>query len=83
MNNGWGMFTRMLEYKLDWQGKILVKIDKWYPSSQFCSHCGYKNSATKILSVRQWICPKCGAHHDRDVNAAINIKNEGTRIACT
>lgn len=82
-DNGWGMFTRMLEYKLDWQGKNLVKIDKWYPSSQLCSQCGYQNSNTKNLSIRQWICPKCGAHHDRDVNAAINIKNEGARIVCT
>lgn len=79
-DNGWGMFTRMLEYKLDWQGKSLVKIDKWYPSSQLCSQCDYQNSNTKNLSIRQWICPKCGAHHDRDVNAAINIKNEGMRI---
>lgn len=79
-DNGWGMFTRMLEYKLDWQGKSLVKIDKWYSSSQFCSHCGYQNAETKNLSIRQWICPKCGAHHDRDVNAAINIKNEGMKI---
>lgn len=82
-DNGWGMFTRMLEYKLDWQGKSLVKIDKWYPSSQLCSQCDYQNSNTKNLSIRQWICPKCGAHHDRDVNAAINIKNEGARIVCT
>jgi transposase, IS605 OrfB family, central region len=79
-DNGWGMFTRMLEYKLYWQGKSLVKIDKWYPSSQLCSHCGYKNSDTKNLDVRQWTCSKCGAIHDRDVNAAINIKNEGMRI---
>ena len=79
-DNGWGIFTQMLEYKLEWQGKSLVKIDKWYPSSQLCSHCGYKNSDTKNLGVRQWTCPKCGAEHDRDVNAAINIKNEGMRI---
>ena len=79
-DNGWGMFTRMLEYKLDWQGKSLVKINKWYPSSQLCSQCDYQNSNTKNLSIRQWICPKCGAHHDRDVNAAINIKNESMRI---
>ena len=79
-DNGWGMFTRMLEYKLEWQGKTLVKIDKWYPSSQLCSKCGYQNSEMKNLSAREWICPKCGAHHDRDHNAAINIKNEGMRI---
>lgn len=77
-DNSWGMFTRMLEYKLEWQGKSLVRIDKWYPSSQLCSHCAYKNSSTKNLSVRQWTCPSCGATHDRDVNAAINIKNEVT-----
>ena len=79
-DNGWAMFTRMLEYKLEWQGKSLVRIDKWYPSSQLCSICGYQNSNTKNLSVREWTCPKCGAHHDRDINAAINIKNEGRRI---
>lgn len=79
-DNGWAMFTRMLEYKLEWQGKTLVKIDKWYPSSQLCSECGYQNSETKSLLVREWTCPKCGAHHDRDHNAAINIKNEGIRI---
>ena len=80
LDNGWAMFTQMLEYKLEWQGKILVRIDKWYPSSQLCAHCGYKNPDTKNLSIRQWTCPKCGAHHDRDHNAAINIKNEGMNI---
>ena len=79
-DNGRAMFTRMLEYKLEWQGKSLVKIDKWYPSSQLCSVCGYQNSETKNLSAREWTCPKCGVHHDRDHNAAINIKNEGIRI---
>lgn len=78
-DNGWGIFTRMLEYKLEWQGKILIKIDKWYPSSQLCSGCGYKNTETKNLSVREWTCPQCGIHHDRDKNAAINIKNEGIK----
>ena len=79
-DNGWGIFTRILEYKLEWQGKSLVRIDKWYPSSQLCSVCGYQNSETKNLTVREWTCPKCGAHHDRDHNAAINIKNEGMKI---
>ena len=79
-DNGWAMFTQMLEYKLEWQGKTLVRIDKWYPSSQLCSVCGYQNSETKNLSVREWTCPTCGAHHNRDHNAAINIKNEGIRI---
>lgn len=81
-DNGWGIFTRMLEYKLKWQGKSLAKVDKWYPSSQLCSKCDYQNTDTKNLSVREWTCPKCGAKHDRDVNAATNIKNEGARIIC-
>ena len=80
-DNGWGMFTTFLQYKLEEQGKKLVKVDKFFASSQTCSCCGYKNSVTKDLSVREWTCPECGIHHDRDVNAAINIRNEGMRIA--
>ena len=80
-DNGWAMFTRMLEYKLSWQGKNLIKIDKWYPSSQLCHICGYKNASTKNLSVREWDCPNCGQHHDRDKNAAINICHEAKRLA--
>lgn len=79
-DNGWNMFTSMLEYKLAWQGKQLVKIDKWYPSSQRCHVCGYQNHETKDLSVREWGCPKCGSHHNRDKNAAINIREEARRI---
>ena len=85
-DNGWGMFTTFLEYKLTQQGKRLIKIDKFFASSQLCSNCGYKNAETKSLSVREWTCPECGAHHDRDTNAAINIKNEGiwiSRSCCT
>ncbi|WP_455048346.1 RNA-guided endonuclease TnpB family protein [Mitsuokella sp.] len=80
-DNGWNMFTNMLEYKLAWQGKQLIKIDKWYPSSQLCHVCGFQNDATKDLSVREWDCPKCGSHHDRDKNAAINIREEARRIS--
>lgn len=80
-DNGWGMFVTLLKYKLEEQGKRLIKIDKFFPSSQTCSNCGCINPVTKDLSVREWICPECGTHHDRDVNAAINIKNEGMRIA--
>lgn len=80
-DNGWGMFTTFLKYKLEEQGKRLQKVDKFFASSQTCSCCGYVNKETKNLSIRAWDCPECGTHHDRDVNAAINIRNEGMRIA--
>lgn len=79
-DNGWGMFTTFLQYKLEELGKRLVRVDKFFASSQICNVCGYKNTATKNLSIRAWDCPECGTHHDRDVNAAINIRNEGMRI---
>lgn len=79
-DNGWGMFVIMLDYKLKERGKYLQKVDKWYPSSQTCSVCGCINSETKNLSIRKWTCPHCGSEHDRDINAAINIKQEGLRL---
>ncbi len=79
-DNGWGMFVTYLKYKLEEQGKRLVKVDKFFASSQICNICGYKNMATKNLAVRAWNCPGCGTHHDRDINAAINIRNEGMRL---
>ena len=79
-DNGWGMFVTYLKYKLEEQGKKLVKVDKFFASSQTCSSCGYVNKETKNLAVRAWDCPQCGVHHDRDINAAINIRNEGMRI---
>ena len=79
-DNGWGMFTTFLRYKLEEQGKKLVKVDRFFASSQICSVCGYKNAKMKNLALREWDCPQCGTHHDRDVNAAINIRNEGMRL---
>ena len=76
----WGVFRRLLTYKADWYEKQIVTVDRFYPSSQLCSHCGAQWSGTKKLSVRKWVCPECGTIHNRDHNAAINILNEGLRI---
>lgn len=76
-DNGWGMFVQMLEYKCRRQGKLLIRIGKWVPSSQTCSVCGCINTDVKDLSIRKWMCPSCGAFHDRDRNAATNILNVG------
>ena len=73
-------FVRQLEYKARWYGKVISKIDTFYPSSQLCSNCGYKNPDIKNIDIREYDCPICGTHHDRDINAAINILNEGLRI---
>ena len=69
----WAEFRRMLEYKAAWYGREIIIAPSNYASSQLCSECGYKNSDVKNLAVRNWICPKCGAKHDRDINASINL----------
>ena len=75
----WFDFVRMLEYKANWYEKKISKISRWYPSSQICSDCGF-SSGKKELSIREWTCTNCGSHHDRDINASINILNEGLRL---
>ena len=73
----WGNFVNILTYKAEWNNKKVVKVDRYFPSSQTCNVCGYINKQIKDLSVREWECPHCHTHHDRDVNAAINILNIG------
>lgn len=80
-DSSWSKFVELLTYKCDWYGKQLVKIDTFFPSSQTCSCCGFKNPEVKNLEVRNWTCPNCQTKHDRDVNAAKNILSEGLRIA--
>ena len=73
----WGKFVSMLTYKAEWNNKKVVKVDRYFPSSQTCNVCGYVNKDIKNLSVREWECPHCHTHHDRDINAAINILHFG------
>lgn len=81
LDNGYGLFREMLADKLERQGKRLIVVDKWFPSSQMCSNCGHQDSVTKDLSVRNWACPACGVWHDRDLNAATNIMREAQRLS--
>jgi putative transposase len=75
----WNELIRQLEYKAAWYGRTLVKIDRWFPSSKRCGHCGHVVDKLP-LDIREWDCPECGTHHDRDVNAANNIKAAGLAV---
>ena len=75
----WSSFVTKLEYKAEWYERTIIKIDRWFPSSQVCSKCGY-NDGKKPLNIREWICSNCHTHHDRDINASKNILTEGLRL---
>ena len=79
-NVSWYEFYQQLEYKCLWYDKKFVQIDTYFASSQICSNCGYKNSNVKNLDVREWTCPECNKHYNRDINAATNILNEGLTL---
>ncbi len=81
-DSSWSAFTTMLAYKADWYGKTLVKIDRWYPSSKTCSGCAHVLTKAELpLQVKTWNCPSCLQDNDRDINASINILNEGLKLA--
>lgn len=76
----WSLFYQLLYYKAEWYGKRIIKVDRYFPSSQICHICGYRNNKIKNIKIREWYCPNCGIHLDRDINAAINILNEAKRV---
>ena len=79
-NSSFYEIIKQLERKAYLYGKKVIKIDKFFPSSQLCSKCGYRNKELKNIDIRTWVCPKCNSHNDRDINASINIMKEGKKI---
>ena len=80
LRNGWSGFVDKLDYKAQWYGRTFVQVDRFYPSSRLCNDCGHKYDELR-LSEREWVCESCGASHDRDVNAAMNILGEALRLS--
>ena len=77
---GWNAFVSMLQYKANWYGRTLVKVGRFFPSSQLCHNCGYQHTDVKTKRLVTWTCPKCGEVHQRDENASLNIRDEAIRI---
>lgn len=80
LRDGWGGLVDKLSYKAEWYGRTLVQVDRFYPSSKLCHDCGHKYKGLR-LSEREWTCENCHIRHDRDVNAALNIRDEALRLS--